>query len=92
MKILEGADIATPLKATGAFPAMVGYMVSVGEQSGELETMLDRIADAYDEEVEVVTERVLTVLEPIMIIVLAIVVGYIVVSIILPILQVGSIQ
>ena len=91
-KILEGTDIATPLKATGAFPAMVGYMVSVGEQSGELETMLDRIADAYDEEVEVVTERVLTVLEPIMIIVLAVVVGYIVVSIILPILQVGSIQ
>lgn len=90
-KILEGADIATPLKATGAFPAMVGYMVSVGEQSGELETMLDRIADAYDEEVEVVTERVLTVLEPLMIIALAIVVGYIVVSIILPILQVGSI-
>ena len=66
-------------------------MVSVGEQSGELETMLDRIADAYDEEVEVVTERVLTVLEPLMIIALAIVVGYIVVSIILPILQVGSI-
>ena len=53
--------------------------------------MLDRIADAYDEEVEVVTERVLTVLEPLMIIALAIVVGYIVVSIILPILQVGSI-
>ncbi len=91
-KILEGTDIATPLKAAGVFPAMVGYMVSVGEQSGELEVMLDRIADAYDEEVEVVTERVLTVLEPIMIIVLAVIVGYIVVSIILPILQVGSIQ
>ena len=91
-KILEGTDIATPLKATGVFPAMVGYMVSVGEQSGELEVMLDRIADAYDEEVEVVSERVLTVLEPIMIVVLALVVGYIVVSIILPILQVGSVQ
>jgi general secretion pathway protein F len=91
-KILEGTDIATPLKATGAFPAMVGYMVAVGEQSGELEVMLDRIADAYDEEVDVVSERVLSILEPIMIIVLAIVVGFIVISIILPILQVGSIQ
>jgi type II secretory pathway component PulF len=91
-KILEGTDIASPLKATGAFPATVGYMVAVGEQSGELEVMLDRIADAYDEEVDVVSERVLSILEPIMIIVLAIVVGFIVISIILPILQVGSIQ
>lgn len=90
-RILEGTDIATPLKASGVFPPMVGYMVAVGEQSGELEVMLDRIADAYDEEVEVVSERVLAILEPIMIVALAIVVGYIVISIILPILQVGNI-
>jgi general secretion pathway protein F len=57
VRILEGTDIATPLKATGAFPSVVGYMVAVGEQSGKLEDMLDRIADAYDEEIEVVTER-----------------------------------
>lgn len=90
-RILEGTDIATPLKATGVFPAVVGYMVSVGEQSGELEQMLDRIADAYDEEIDVVTERVTSVLEPIMIIVLAAVVGYIVWAIVLPILQVGAV-
>jgi len=90
-RILEGADIATPLKATGAFPSVVGYMVAVGEQSGELEQMLDRIADAYDEEIEVVTERVTTVLEPIMIIFLAGIVGFIVWAIVLPILNVGSI-
>ena len=52
-RIMEGTDIATPLKSTGVFPAMVGYMVAIGEQSGELEQMLDRIADAYDEEIEV---------------------------------------
>ncbi len=91
-RILEGTDIATPLKASGAFPSVVGYMVSIGEQSGELEQMLDRIADAYDEEIEVVTERVTTVLEPIMIVILAVVVGFIVWAIVLPILQVGSIQ
>lgn len=91
-RILEGTDIATPLQQSGAFPAVVGYMVAVGEQSGELETMLDRIADAYDEEVEVVSERVLSVLEPLMIVVLAVVVGFIVLSIIQPILQVGAIQ
>jgi general secretion pathway protein F len=92
VRIMEGTDIATPLKATGAFPSVVGYMVAVGEQSGQLEEMLDRIADAYDEEIEVVTERITTVLEPIMIIFLAVVVGFIVWSIVLPILQVGNVN
>ncbi|MSR63243.1 MAG: type II secretion system protein GspF [Planctomycetes bacterium] len=91
VRIMEGTDIATPLKATGAFPSVVGYMVAVGEQSGQLEEMLDRIADAYDEEIEVVTQRITTVLEPIMIILLAVVVGFIVWSIVLPILQVGNV-
>jgi len=90
-RIMEGADIATPLKATGVFPALVGYMVSVGEQAGELEQMLDRIASAYDEEIEIATDRMTSVLEPVLIIGLAVVVGYIVVSIVLPILQVGQI-
>jgi len=90
VRIMEGTDIATPLKATGVFPSVVGYMVAVGEQSGQLEEMLDRIADAYDEEIEVVTERITVVLEPIMIILLAVVVGFIVWSIVLPILQVGQ--
>jgi len=90
-RILEGTDIASPLKASGVFPSVVGYMVAVGEQTGEIEQMLDRIADAYDEELEVVTERVTSLLEPIMIISLSTVVGFIVYSIILPILQVSSI-
>lgn len=91
-RILEGTDIATPLKQTGAFPALVGYMVSVGEQSGELEQMLDRVAIAYDEEIDIATERMTAVIEPIMIIFLAVVVGYIVVSIVLPILQIGQVK
>lgn len=89
-RIVEGTDFATPLKQTGVFPSVVGYMVAVGEQSGELEQMLDRIAQAYDEEIEIATDRMTSVLEPIMIICLAVVVGYIVVSIVLPILQVGQ--
>jgi type II secretory pathway component PulF len=92
VRILEGTDIATPLRATEAFPAVVGYMVSVGEQSGELEQMLDRIGAAYDEEIEIATERLTAVLEPILIVFLAVVVGYIVISIVLPILKVGQIQ
>jgi general secretion pathway protein F len=89
-RILEGTDIATPLKQTNAFPPLVGYMVAVGEQSGELEQMLDRVAIAYDEEIDIATERMTAVIEPIMIIFLAVVVGYIVVSIVLPILQIGQ--
>jgi general secretion pathway protein F len=92
VRILEGTDIATPLKQTGAFPAVVGYMVNVGEQSGQLEQMLDRIAISYDEEIDITTERLTSVLEPIMIVFLAVVVGYIVVSIVLPILQIGQIK
>jgi type II secretory pathway component PulF len=91
-RILEGTDIATPLKQSAAFPALVGYMVQVGEQSGELEQMLDRVAIAYDEEIDIATERMTAVIEPIMIIFLAVVVGYIVVSIVLPILQIGQVK
>ena len=91
VRVLEGTDLASPLKASGAFPTVVGYMVAVGEQSGELEVMLDRIADAYDEEIDVVTERLTALLEPIMIVCLAGVVGYIVYAIIQPILQIGQI-
>lgn len=89
-RILEGTDISSPLKASGAFPPVVAYMVSVGEQSGELEQMLERIGEAYDEEIAITTERFTSVLEPIMIVLLAIVVGYIVISIVLPILKVGQ--
>ena len=91
VKILEGTDISTPLKATGVFPPVVSYMVAIGEQSGELEQMLDRVAISYDEEIDIATERMTSVIEPIMIVVLALVVGYIVISIVLPILQIGQV-
>lgn len=89
-RVIEGADMSTPLRATGVFPSTVSYMVAVGEQSGELEEMLDRIAGAYDEEIDVVTERLAALLEPIMIVVLAGIVGYIVFAIVQPILEIGQ--
>ncbi len=91
VKVLEGTDISGPLKNSGAFPTVVGYMVAVGEQSGELEQMLDRIANSYDEEIDVVTDRLTSLLEPIMIVCLAVMVGYIVYAIIQPILEIGNI-
>ena len=90
-RVVEGTDIATPLRNSGAFPSTVGYMVVVGEQSGELEQMLDRIATAYDEEIEVAAERFTSLLEPIMIVLLAGVVGYIVFAIVQPILDIGQV-
>jgi len=85
--ILEGTDIATPLKLSKTFPPTVGYMIAVGEQSGNLDELLDKLADAYDEELEVATQKMTAVIEPLIIVVLAVIVGGIVVSIILPILE-----
>jgi general secretion pathway protein F len=89
-RILEGADIATPLKKSGVFPPVVGYMVAVGEQTGQLEEMLERIAEAYEEEIESTTTRALAVLEPAMIVGLAFVVGFVVIAVMLPILQTST--
>ncbi len=89
-RILEGADIATPLKKSGVFPPVVGYMVAVGEQTGQLEEMLERVAQAYEEEIETSTTRALAVLEPMLIVCLAFVVGFIVLSVMLPILETST--
>lgn len=85
--IVQGADIATPLKRSGVFPPVVGYMVAVGEQSGQLEDILERIAEAYDEEIDVATQRVTAMIEPVIIITMAGVVGFIVMAVILPLVQ-----
>jgi general secretion pathway protein F len=90
IRILEGVDIATPLKKSGVFPPVVGYMVAVGEQTGQLEEMLDRVAEAYEEEIESTTTRAMAVLEPTLIVLLAFVVGFIVIAVMLPILQTST--
>jgi general secretion pathway protein F len=89
-RILEGADIATPLKRSGVFPPVVGYMVAVGEQTGQLEEMLERVSLAYEEEIETSTTRALAVLEPALIVILAFVVGFIVLAVMLPILEAST--
>jgi type II secretory pathway component PulF len=89
-KIAEGADIATPLKQSKVFPPVVGYMIGVGEESGRLEELLKKTAEAYDEEVEVAAQKLTAMLEPLMIVVMAFVVGFIVLSILLPILKMSN--
>ena len=88
--IMEGADIASPLKRSGIIPPAVGYMVAVGEQSGQLEDVLNRIAESYDEEINIATERLTAALEPILILSMAVGVGFIVLAVVLPMLQLGA--
>lgn len=89
-RIVEGTDISTPLKKSKLFPPVVGHMISVGEQSGQLETILTQLAEAYDEEIDVATQRMTAVLEPIMILLIAGIVAFIVLSVLLPMLQAAN--
>jgi len=82
--IEQGKTIAEPLKATSVFPSMVVQMVAVGEQTGALETMLNKIADFYEDEVDEATANLLALLEPIMICFLGVVIGGIVISMYMP--------
>jgi type IV pilus assembly protein PilC len=83
--IEEGRTIVDPLKESGVFPQMVVSMIGVGEQAGALETMLTKIADFYEEEVDSAVGDLMTAMEPMMIVVLGVVVGGIVISMYLPI-------
>jgi type IV pilus assembly protein PilC len=88
--IERGETIAAPLKETNVFPPMVTQMIGVGEATGALDTMLAKIAEFYEEEVDVAVAGLLTLLEPIMISILGVVVGGIVISMYLPIFDLIS--
>jgi type IV pilus assembly protein PilC len=88
--IERGETIAAPLKETNVFPGMVCQMISVGEATGALDTMLSKIADFYEEEVDVAVEGLLTLLEPVMIAFLGGAVGGIVIAMYMPIFDLIS--
>jgi type IV pilus assembly protein PilC len=88
--IERGETISAPLKETAVFPPMVTQMISVGEATGALDTMLSKIADFYEEEVDTAVAGLLTLLEPIMIAMLGVVVGGIVIAMYLPIFDLIS--
>lgn len=85
--IREGESIASPLGASGMFPPMVTQMVAVGEETGNLDAMLSKIADFYDTEVEYMLSSLTSMLEPIMIVGMGGIVGFIVISVFLPLYQ-----
>jgi type IV pilus assembly protein PilC len=85
--VKEGETITAPLESSGVFPPMVVSMVDVGEQTGALPEMLLKIADNYDEEVDNAVSAMTSLLEPVMIIFLAVIVGSIVIAMFLPLIE-----
>ena len=87
-RVRDGENLSTPLDQQKIFPTMVTSMVEVGEETGQLPEMLNRIADNYDEEVDNSVGAITSIIEPIMIVFLALVVGTIVIALFLPIIQI----
>jgi type IV pilus assembly protein PilC len=88
--ICQGSGIAGPLKESGVFPPMVVHMTAIGEESGELDRMLDKIADFYESDVDDMTGRLSSMLEPVLIGFLGLLIGLIVISVLLPIFDIVS--
>ncbi|MGC4014861.1 MAG: type II secretion system F family protein [Luteolibacter sp.] len=86
--VKEGESIVTPLSASSVFPAMVISMVDVGEETGQLPEMLLKVAEVYDDEVDNAVTALTSILEPIMIVILALVVGCVVFALFLPLIKV----
>ena len=83
-RVQEGAQIATPLIEHPVFPAMVGQMVKIGEETGELEKMLTKVADFYEDEVDAAISTLTSIIEPVMMIGVGLMVGVIIISMYLP--------
>ncbi len=86
-KVTEGAGLSEPLRDAGVFPAMLPQMAAVGERSGELEGMLFKVAEIYEHQVQTRLNSLMSLLEPLMILLMGTVVGFIVLAILLPIFQ-----
>jgi type IV pilus assembly protein PilC len=86
--VKRGGTIARPLAQAPVFPSMVAHMVGVGEETGALDTMLDKVADFYEDQVEASVKALTSILEPVMIIVIGGIVGFIVISMYLPLFSV----
>lgn len=89
-RVAEGAALGSCLAATGIFPPLMVRMVSVGEEAGEMETMLSKVADMYDSQVDSTLSALTSLLEPVMILVMGAVMGFMVFAILLPVLNLTS--
>jgi type IV pilus assembly protein PilC len=87
-QVKSGAPVARPLEATAVFPPMVASMIEVGEQTGQLPDMLNKVADIYEAEVDNAVAGLSALIEPVLILFLALVVGTIVIALFLPIIRI----
>ena len=84
-EVMKGIPLSEPLAASEVFPPMVCHMTGIGEETGNMEEMLNKLADYYDEEVEITTQSVLAAMEPLIIVFMALIVGTLVIAVIMPI-------
>ena len=84
-EVMKGIPLSEPLAASEVFPPMVYHMTGIGEDPGNMEEMLNKLADYYDEEVEITTQSVLAAMEPLIIVFMALIVGTLVIAVIMPI-------
>jgi general secretion pathway protein F len=89
--IAEGQSVAVPLKQSGQFPPIVTHMIAIGEKTGELESMLSKVADAYDTQVENTVNTLTSLLTPIMTLMMGGIVAVIALGILLPMLNLTSV-
>ncbi|HOT50791.1 MAG TPA: type II secretion system F family protein, partial [Candidatus Hydrogenedentes bacterium] len=85
--VRRGKDLAQPLRESGLFPPMLIHMVDLGQRSGEMEGMLLKVADTYDEDVRLAMDAMVSLMEPVIIVIMGLFVGFLVFSILLPILN-----
>ena len=84
-EVMKGIPLSEPLQESGIFPPMVYHMTGIGEETGNIEEMLEKLADYYDEEVEMTTQSVLAAMEPLIIVFMALIIGTLVIAVISPI-------
>lgn len=90
-KVKSGVALSEPLKASPLFPPVVPQMIAVGEKTGELDTMLQNLADYFEEEVEALVKNLSNLIEPVMIVIIGVLIGVVMMAILLPIYSLGSV-
>lgn len=88
--VAKGLSLSSCIQSSAVFPPMVGHMTKIGEETGNLENMLEKLADYYDEEVEIATDSIMALIEPLIIVILALVVGVLIMAIMQPMMSMYS--
>ncbi len=83
-QVMRGVPLSRPLKTSGLFPPMVVHMIAIGEETGNIEDMLENVANYYEEDVQLLTEQLTTILEPAITVVMAVIVGFMAIAILSP--------